>query len=312
MKKKIIFPLLVLLLILCACAEDKSFFKDGALANQETMAADLEAEKRWEELEEFLEMIVQEEIKTQKFYLYGSEPGYEKVPATNLGYLPFYTNEDLGIIEEIVPLSNTLVRPGKTREKTKYIVIHNTGMASPVMTASRLSRSLHNSTRQASWHFTVDDHEIYQQLLLDEIGWHAGSPEGNNYGIGIEMAVYQGIDMNMAMRRTAKLVAWLLLEYGLEIKDVKRHYDFSGKNCPQVLLEAGRWEEFLRLVEIELHGQKNFSDAEFVWETLSPEIMDDEGKILSSAASSVRYRVTISLDGKKRSYEFGSLIKMMI
>lgn len=53
MKKKIIFPLLVLLLILCACAEDKSFFKDGALANQETTAADLEAEKDGKNLKSF-------------------------------------------------------------------------------------------------------------------------------------------------------------------------------------------------------------------------------------------------------------------
>ena len=80
MKKKIIFPLLVLLLILCACAEDKSFFKDGALANQETTAADLEAEKRWEELEEFLEMIVQEEIKPRNSIFMEANPDTKKFP----------------------------------------------------------------------------------------------------------------------------------------------------------------------------------------------------------------------------------------
>ena len=30
------------------------------------------------------------------------------------------------------------------------------------------------NSRQASWHFTVDDDSIYQSLPTNEVGWHAG------------------------------------------------------------------------------------------------------------------------------------------
>lgn len=324
MRKKVLFLLLVIMLIvmISGCNGNKTLIRNEYIIDSDTVLNDNreaivnpEDQEKWEEIETFLGLIVQKEIKTIKtFYLYGSEPGYEKVPASNYGYLPFYSNEDLGIIDGIVPLSNTYIRPGKKRTSTKYVVIHNTGMASPVMTAARMSQSINNSTRQASWHFTVDDNEIYQQLLLDEIGWHAGTPEGNNYGIAIEMAVYQGIDLNMAMRRTAKLTAWLMLQYNLELKDVKRHFDFSGKNCPEVLLEGKRWEEFLDLVEIEYQGQKNFSDVKFEWESLSVDIMNDEGKVISTAgtAANVKYRVRVTYNNTTRTYEFASNLAAMI
>lgn len=316
MKKRGLFLLLFFLVLIVGsgCNKDAAFIEAEYLFDDKETIADF-VDPEWEKIEEFLALIARKEIDTiDKFYLYGSEVGYEKVPATNYGYLSFYTNTDLEIIEEIVPLTNTKIRPGKMRANTKYIVIHNTGMASPVMTASRLSKSINNSTRQASWHFTVDDKEVYQQLLLDEIGWHAGSPEGNNYGIGIEMAVYQGIDLNMAMRRTAKLTAWLMLQYDLGIESVKRHYDFSGKHCPQVLMEAGRWEEFLELVQIEYYGQKYFSDVEFIWESLSAELMDNDGKIFSTSgkSGSVRYRVLVNYQGKLRTFEFVSGLKALI
>lgn len=316
MKKKGLFLLLFFFIFIVGsgCNKDATFIEGEYLLDDKTSMADYD-DVEWEEIEEFLDLIARKEIDTiKKFYLYGSEPGYEKVPATNYGYLSFYTNTDLEIIEEIVPLTNTHIRPGKMRAETKYIVIHNTGMASPVMTAARLSKSINNSTRQASWHFTVDDNEIYQQLLLDEIGWHAGNPEGNNYGIGIEMAVYQGIDMNMAMRRTAKLTAWLMLKYDLGIENVKRHYDFSGKHCPQVLMAGGRWEEFLELVKIEYYGQKYFPEAEFIWESLSTELLDNDGKILSTSGNggTVKYQVKVNYQGKTKTYEFVSNLEAFV
>jgi hypothetical protein len=294
MNKKIflLFLFVFLLMGISGCNKGQKFIEEAYILDPKE-ALDLHSSKfeddpEWKEIENFLHMIAKKDIDTiDRFYLYGSEPGYEKVATQNYGYLPFYTNEEVEIINEIVPKSNTDIRPG--------------------------SQSINNSNRQASWHFTVDDHEIYQQLFIDEIGWHAGNPEGNNYGIGIEMAVYQGIDLNMAMRNTAKLTAWLMLAYNLEIKDVKRHYDFSGKNCPQVLIEAERWEEFLDLVEIEYYGQKYFSDVEFIWESLSTKL-DDEGKIISKAGKgdNVSYRVKVNFNGKKKIYQFASYLEKMI
>ena len=308
MKKKIgIIFFLILVFVGSGCTN--STLNDSIL---ESNFSQEETDPKWNDIEQFLKQIAMEDIETiPLFYLYGSEVGYERVKSTNYGYLPFYHHSDLEIIDEIVPMSNLHIRPGKERSQTKYIVIHNTGMASPTMTAKRLSQSINNSTRQASWHFTIDDKEVYQQLGIEEIGWHASTTEGNNYGIGIEMAVYQGIDFNQAMRNTAKLTAQLLILYDLTIDNVKQHYDFNGKNCPQVLREANRWQEFLKLIEIEFYAQKYLSDVEFVWTSLSPDIIDDEGRIVSRLGlpREVKYQVEVKFQEQVRTYFFKSKLQ---
>lgn len=128
----------------------------------------------WEAVEYFLNSIHKEHITNQAFTLFGSEPGYTYVPSYNMGYLPFYTKEEVNIIESIVPAPNHLVRSEKDREITRYITIHNTGMAAPSATAKGLDEFIRTKTTQSSWHFSLDDKEAYQQLPINEIGWHAG------------------------------------------------------------------------------------------------------------------------------------------
>ena len=45
------------------------------------------------------------------------------------------------------------------------------------------------------------------------------------------------------------LTGWLMNAYDLSADQVKEHYDFSGKNCPQTIRENGRMEEFVALAE---------------------------------------------------------------
>jgi len=266
----------------------------------------------WDEITTFLNSITKVDINTiDEYYLFGYEEGYERVPTQNRGYLPFYDNGEMEIIDEIVPMTNTYIRPGTNRTETKYIVIHNTGMAAPTATAKNISSSLQNSSRQASWHYTIDDKETYQQLGIEEIGWHAGDREGNNYGIGIESAVYEGVDFNIVMRRLAKLTATLLIDYNLGFDDVKQHFDFSGKNCPQVLREANRWDEFMDLVRIEYYGQKYLSDVVFVWKSLSPTIIDDYGTVINHPGNqiNVSYQVTVTKNSETRVFTYDSILK---
>jgi N-acetylmuramoyl-L-alanine amidase CwlA len=46
-----------------------------------------------------------------------------------------------------------------------------------------------------------------------------------------------------------------LAAYDLEIDAVKKHEDFSGKHCPDLLLSAGRWEEFVEMVKLEMEKE---------------------------------------------------------
>lgn len=268
-----------------------------------------EHENTWSKIEDFLNRINLSQIKTQKFSLYGYEVGYENVPSENIGYLPFYDEQEMEIIQSILPDSSPL-KPNRMRSATRYIVIHNTGMAHPTATAKGLDEYIHSTDRVASWHFSIDDKETYQQLKLGEIGRHAGESNGNNYGIGIESCVYEGVDFNMVMRRLAKLVAHLLIRYHLDLTDIKQHYDFSGKDCPQVIRHADRWSELLYLIQLEYFAQTELQGVEFTWKSLMPEILDDEGKVINhpGVETAINYQVEVNFAGEKRSFTYASTL----
>ena len=283
-------------------------------------------ETKWDEIENFLERINKKEIKTQTYYLYGWEEGYQYVLTKNIGYLPFYIMDELTVNVDILP-DNSPLKANRMRSSTKYITLHNTGMAHPTATAQGLNEYIHTTDRIASWHFSVDDKEAYQELKLGEVGWHAGDGSysygdyyynedykywsiggGNNNSIGIEMCVYSGCDFNMVMRNTAKLVSKLLIQYNLTPSDVRQHHDFSGKNCPQVIREAGRWAEMIELISLEYFVRTNLKDTKIKFESLSPEYLDDQGRIIKNPNTlpTVNYKVIVELDGVEKEYTYSS------
>jgi len=187
------------------------------------------------------------------------------------------------IIEDIIP-QGSAVRPGVKVDKKKYIVIHNTGNPNPTATARAHAAYLHSLTeepvRQVSWHYTVDDKEIYHHVPDDENAWHASDGsygEGNFYGIGIEVCVngfpnkYEGAEylawtetFKQTLRNTAYLTARLMKTHGIGMDGVMQHYDFARdkKNCPMQMRytsasgtftrdNGDMWRYFLREVEKE-------------------------------------------------------------
>jgi N-acetylmuramoyl-L-alanine amidase CwlA len=160
------------------------------------------------------------------------------------------------VITDFIP-KDTIERPGQER-KIEYIVIHETGNAGRNADAASHNHYLHEeaNNQQKSWHYTVDDHEIYYHIPDNEVAFHAGdglSKDGGNLnGIGIEMCINPENDYEQTLKNTAKLTAMLLKAYDLDIGSVKKHQDFSGKDCPERLLEAGRWDDFIDMVKQEL------------------------------------------------------------
>lgn len=152
-------------------------------------------------------------------------------------------------------------RSGRKRE-IHYIVIHETDNTGAHATAKAHSEYLQENCwkEQKSWHYTVDDHEIWHHLPDKEVGYHAGDSSwkegGNRNGIGIELCVNQGGNFDQTMRNAAQLTAYLLLKYHLTIDAVKKHQDFSGKICPSTIIETNRWQEFLNLVQEDYAVQK--------------------------------------------------------
>jgi N-acetylmuramoyl-L-alanine amidase CwlA len=98
-----------------------------------------------------------------------------------------------------------------------------------------------------SWHFTVDDGAVYQSLPTNEVGWHAGTREGNTTSLGIEICMNEGLDEPAANRRAALLTAVMLRQNQIPLRSgVKQHNAWSGKKCPSVLRGAANgWRDFL-------------------------------------------------------------------
>lgn len=161
-----------------------------------------------------------------------------------------------------IPVTNDIIpkdipgRPGETR-KVKYIVIHETGNTGANANAKSHNEYIHSVAQEQklSWHYTVDDHSIYHHLPDNEIGYHAGDGDGhiadsgNANGIGVELCVNPENDYEQTLANAAALTAHLMRDYNLNLDDVKKHQDFSGKNCPENLINSGRWDEFLQLVQ---------------------------------------------------------------
>jgi N-acetylmuramoyl-L-alanine amidase len=163
--------------------------------------------------------------------------------------------------EMIVPTGNENIRPGYAM-KPKYITIHETDNYSVGANASNHAQYLYSQAtgttdRSASWHFTVDDKEIYQHLPLNENAWHAGDGSegtGNRESIAIEIAVNQDGDYNKAVENARKLAAYLMGELNIPLENVKKHQFWSGKNCPAIMIRNNAWEPFLQ-------GTKAYYDA---------------------------------------------------
>lgn len=170
-------------------------------------------------------------------------------PPANIS--PQRARAELNIVVDLVPRENSN-RPGTPLHPTK-ITIHNTDNDDPGADARahcQYMKGKDAQTRQVSWHFTVDDHSIYQSIPVDEVGWHAGRHDGNSQSIGIEICQNHGIDHNAAIDRAARLTALMLHELGVSLNgNVVQHYDWSRKDCPMLLRHpASGWTTFLAKV----------------------------------------------------------------
>jgi len=134
-----------------------------------------------------------------------------------------------------------------------WIVVHETGNRNlgkdaKVHSDLQYKRAYFDDEPDAytSWHYSVDDHSIYQSFDDAYQCWNAG--DGDEYSIGIEMCVNADGKYEASFLNNAKLIANLLLKYNLNIDNIRQHHDFSSKMCPETILKDRRWFEFLDLV----------------------------------------------------------------
>ncbi|HEY4283749.1 MAG TPA: N-acetylmuramoyl-L-alanine amidase [Chthoniobacterales bacterium] len=177
---------------------------------------------------------------------------------------------ELQITQDIIP-PGKCGRPLHRPMRPTFITIHSTDNTSRsadalhhALAMQKGIRGRHNRSRFLTWHFTVDDHSIYQTLPTNETGEHADyEGPGNRSSIGIEMCVNRGNNPGITIDRTAQLTARLMRQYHIPLDHVVPHMhwrmirysdrrDLGFKRCPRLLLDRGglgpKWSAFLTRV----------------------------------------------------------------
>lgn len=132
-------------------------------------------------------------------------------------------------------------RPG-TPIQLKKLTIHETANTRRGADAAVHRDYAQNNTRSVSYHWVVDDIEAIQVIPDTEVAWHAGTDEGNQTSIGIEICENSDGDAKKRYINAVWMSAYLLHKHKLTTDDMVPHKYWSGKDCPRNLLD--KWDTF--------------------------------------------------------------------
>lgn len=127
--------------------------------------------------------------------------------------------------------------------------IHST--ANERSTAQNERDNLENNAGSASFHSVVDDKEVVRCIPFSHRAWHAG--DGTKAGGGnmtsLALEICESGDREQTLQNAIAVVANDLQQLGWGVERLRQHYDWTGKNCPRILRDTGRWEWFVQQVQ---------------------------------------------------------------
>ena len=158
----------------------------------------------------------------------------------------------------------------RNASQIRYLVYHYTGNDGDK--AANNANYFKNNIVKASAHYFVDDAFVYLSVPENRIAYAVGGSKyanasktggGTMYGvitntnsISIEMCdtirngVYQASEATLS--NAAALGRALMEKYGIPIENVYRHFDVTGKHCPSYLVNAQKWAEFKKRLEVKI------------------------------------------------------------
>ena len=195
--------------------------------------------------------------------------------------------------------------------RIKYIVIHYFG---GLATAENLAKYWARTYAGASAHYAVGHSgEIFQIVEDDDVAWHCGAKSykhaecRNTNSIGIEMAVKKkSTDTQNATDKdwyftdetvaaTIELTRMLMKKYNIPADHVIRHYDVTGKICPNPYVYnafEATWQKF----KAALTAQEEDQSAQEATDTLQP--LSGTLKVIYEGSDGVNYRTKPDYDKK--------------
>jgi N-acetylmuramoyl-L-alanine amidase CwlA len=136
-------------------------------------------------------------------------------------------------IEEQLLSSSHRLYTGRTYKKTT-ITAHSTGNANSTAQNERDWLDNESNTRDASWNYVVAEDVIIQALPDDAETWHCSNSTGNKHSLSVEIC--ESGDRKKTLLNATEFIASKLKELNLTVSDLRKHYDWSGKNCPRILI----------------------------------------------------------------------------
>lgn len=156
---------------------------------------------------------------------------------------------------EINKLLTTVNFKASSNKQNKYIVIHYVGATGGAEANCKYFASTY---RGASAHYFVGhEGEIWQCVEDKDIAWHCGATRykhaacRNDNSIGIELCCRKNFSNGTwyfeeeTVNSAIGLVKELMAKYNIPVSNVIRHYDVTGKRCPEPYVrDTGAWNTF--------------------------------------------------------------------
>lgn len=143
---------------------------------------------------------------------------------------------------------NPYSRPGIALKAVKGIVVHYTANPGSSAMANRnyFENLKESQDRKVSSHFVVGlDGEIIQCIPTKEIAYASNDRNTDTLSIECCHPDETGEFTEDTYDSLVQLTAWLCKRFSLDMDDVIRHFDVTGKNCPRYFVEhEDAWEQF--------------------------------------------------------------------
>lgn len=169
------------------------------------------------------------------------------------------------------------------KQAIRYIVIHDTGNPGKGADAENHYKYFNGGNRGASADFFVDGREVWQvNDYTKNYSWHCGSYNDsgitNKNSVGIEICINADGNYNKAVENTIELVKELSKELSIPLDCVVRHYDASGKICPQTMSGSNwaAWKEFRERLKGEVNMAEDWAKESIEWAVKNKILIGDE------------------------------------
>lgn len=163
-----------------------------------------------------------------------------------------------------IPANSNAYGNIRDKKNVKYIVIHYTAGKGDTAVNEGLYFKNANS-RSAGAHFFVDQRgEIVKSVAMNCTAWSVGGSKytdcfktgggklykvvTNANSVSIELCDNLDKDPSKEQIKAVKELISYIRKHCPNAKTVVRHFDVTGKHCPQRMMEQKKWDSFLKKI----------------------------------------------------------------